>query len=104
MNVCPRLTEKGIARVEAHLARAELEALDDPLNSTMIARLKLGIRTMEDLNFYTHELKESALMTGGLGAREAHLATLQWQGISYVRGYEARLYAPEAYRLLNPHS
>jgi hypothetical protein len=81
-----------------------LRAVDDPLNRMMILRLRKGNKTPQDVNFYLHELKESALMNRGLAAREAHLATLRWQGISYVRGYEALLYAPEAHRLLNPNA
>ena len=48
-----------------------------------------------DINFYMHELKESAFMKRGLDVRSAHEATLQWQGISYKPGYEAQLYVKD---------
>jgi hypothetical protein len=65
----------------------------------MLGRLRAGETAVQDINFYMHELKESAAMarTGGYGtygARAAHLATLQWQGIPYAAGYESRLYHP----------
>jgi RHS repeat-associated protein len=91
-----RVTAKGILRIEGHLG--QLGALDDSVNAAMLGRLRAGETSAQDLNFYLHELKESAIMarTGGYGtyegARAAHLETLQWQGIPYVAGYESQLY------------
>jgi hypothetical protein len=102
LKLCQGVTAKGMARMLAHLSRPELQALDDPLNRIMVERLQNGKRAPEDLSFYLHELKESALMDRGMASREAHLATLRWQAIGYVRGYEVHLYSPEAYALLNP--
>jgi len=103
----PNVTGKGIARIEQHLSRPGLEdafgrsALQDPANAHMIERLRSGFRTDQDINFYMHELKESAIMNRGIAPRPAHLQTLEWQNIPYVRGYEKRLYAPDALKLFN---
>jgi hypothetical protein len=103
----PKVTEKGIARIEQHLSRPGLEdalgrpALQDPANALMIQRLRSGLRTDQDIAFYMHELKESALMNRGIAPRPAHLQTLEWQKIPYVRGYEKELYAPDAIKLFN---
>ncbi len=88
------VTEEGIQQIEQHLARPELNALNDPANQAMIARLRAGSTTPQDLNFYNHELYEKGLMDTGISARDAHMQTLQWQGIPYEPGYEAQLYHP----------
>ena len=91
-----RASDKGIQRIEGHLSRPELEgAISDPSNAAMIGRLKAGEMTPQDLRFYFHELRESTLMSRGIGARDAHLQTLEWQGIPYKAGYEAQLYHPD---------
>jgi hypothetical protein len=90
-----QVSEKGILRVEGHLSRPELNALSDPANAAMVQRLRSGQATPTDLRFYFHELKESAIMNRGAGARDAHLQTLEWQGIPYKAGYESQLYHPE---------
>lgn len=65
----------------------------------MLQRLRGGKATTHDTNFYLHELKESFLMNRrGLGARDAHLKTLEWQGIPYKAGYESQLYSPDVIR------
>jgi hypothetical protein len=83
------VTEAGLATVAKHLAQFG----HVPENAAMLQRLQTGMRTTQDLNFYVHELKEAALMAGGMADRAAHLATLKWQGIEYKAGYEAALYA-----------
>ncbi len=103
----PNVTGKGIVRIEQHLSRPGLEdafgrsALQDPANARMLERLRSGLRTDHDIAFYMHELKESALMNRGIAPRPAHLQTLKWQNIPYVRGYEKRLYSPDAIDLFN---
>lgn len=87
-----QVTEKGLARVESHLSQFG----DDAANTVMVQRLRAGQATQQDLNFYMHELKESAFMRQGLDARAAHGATLKWQGIPYKAGYEAQLYSKDA--------
>ncbi len=60
----------------------------------MINRLRAGNTAPQDLNFYNHELYESNFMDQGIGARDAHLQTLQWQEIPYEPGYESQPYHP----------
>lgn len=68
---------------------------------TTHSRLRAGQTTTQDINFYMHELKESAVFRRTSGAdayetaRAAHMETLEWQGIEYAPGYESQLYAPE---------
>jgi hypothetical protein len=85
------VTESGLATVEAHLARFGA----DEANAAMVTRLRSGLRTEHDIAFYRHEIYESSLMRSGMEARAAHLNTLEWQGIPYVKGYEQRLYHPD---------
>lgn len=87
-----QVTEKGLARIEGHLSQFG----DDAANAVMLQRLRTGQATQQDLNFYMHELKESAFMRQGVDARAAHEATLKWQGIPYKPGYEAQLYSKDA--------
>jgi hypothetical protein len=86
----------GLAEIEAHLTK--LSALNDPPNAAMLTRLRAGETSIQDLNFYAHELIESGLMQGGMDARAAHLETLQRQGIPYIPGYESQLYQPDVIR------
>ena len=64
----------------------------------MLQRLRAGEATTHDQTFYMHELKESAVMNRGVGPRDAHLQTLEWQGIPYRAGYESQPYHPEVVR------
>ena len=82
-----------IQRIEEHLAR--LDALDDPANAAMLERLRKGCDTPVDRRFIDHELREADLMDSGLDARDAHLQTLEEQGIPYEPAYEAELYHPD---------
>jgi hypothetical protein len=88
-----QISPDGITRIEEHLARPELDG-DNPPNQEMIARLRAGETSTQDINFYQHELHEADLMDQGMEARAAHLQTLGWQGIPYEPGYERQLYAP----------
>lgn len=92
----PRVTEKGLTRIESHLDN--LGALGDDANQAMLARLRSGQTTTHDINFYMHELKESARMRAGLDYDAAHKATLQWQGIPYNAASPAQLYHPDVIR------
>jgi uncharacterized protein RhaS with RHS repeats len=87
-----QVTEKGLARIEAHLSQFG----DIPENTVMINRLRSSELTKVDQNFYLHELKESSIMKRGIDYNSAHRATLEWQSIEYKRGYEAQLYHPDA--------
>mgnify|MGYP002351354456 CR=1 FL=1 len=62
-----KVTDKGIARVEGHLK--SIDALNEPANAAMIDRLKAGMTSPQDINFYMHELKESAFMRQSLDPR-----------------------------------
>jgi hypothetical protein len=64
----------------------------------MIERLRAGFTDPQDLNFYEHETIESNFVNNGLGVRDAHLQTLQQQGIPYEPGYESQLYHPTVIR------
>ena len=94
----PKVTTKGIDRVEQHLAQFGAE----PQNQAMVARLRAGETSTHDITFYMHELKESAIMGRTRSAysevydwqRAAHLETLQWQKIPYAPGYESQIYHP----------
>jgi hypothetical protein len=88
------ITEEGIARIEQHLSQFG----PDPANQAMIARLKAGGATAQDMAFYMHELHEADLMAQGLDAEAAHLETLKWQGIEYKPGYESNIYHPDVIR------
>lgn len=92
----PRITETGIQRIEGHLGN--LGALDDGANQAMLGRLRAGQTGPQDINFYMHELKESARMKAGLDYNAAHQATLQWQGIPYNAASPAQLYHPDVIR------
>ena len=70
-----------------------MDALESfPPNVAMLQRLKDGLASPEDINFYQHEMIEAELMAEGLDARAAHLRTLERQGVAYEPGYEAQLY------------
>jgi hypothetical protein len=73
----------------------------------MLGRLQAGFTDTQDLNFYEHETIESGIFNqlnpGNLSpeseefqnlAEQAHLQTLQQQGIPYAPGFQAQLYHP----------
>jgi RHS repeat-associated protein len=112
-----RITPTGVDVVERHLARFG----DDPANTAMLQRLRdIGsgrtAPTAEDLNFYTHELREfvryrasgfrEGLPESSDAARElwlrSHVPTLLEYGLP-IRSVEneALLYHPDAARLLH---
>jgi hypothetical protein len=81
-----QVTEKGLARVESHLD-AVLKHEDLPISFQagergMLERLRQGNLERQDVEFYMHELKESATFrsTGDLGA--AHQRAIQWRGVT----------------------
>ncbi len=84
-------SQEGIATLEKHLERFGA----NPENEAMLERIKNGLATAWDINFYNHELIEAQHLAEGLSEREAHIFTLEQQGITYEPGYEAYLYAPE---------
>jgi hypothetical protein len=83
-NSTVQVTEKGLARVESHLdavlKHEDLPASFQAGERGMLERLRQGNLERQDVEFYMHELKESATFrtTGDLGA--AHQRALQWRG------------------------
>jgi len=82
-----------IPEIERHLDR--LGALDHPPNERMLQRLEDGFDSPWDRNFAEHELIESGLMDNGLSPPDAHLGTLELQGIPYEPGFQRYLYDPD---------
>lgn len=92
------VTEAGITRIESHLNAIEVDsyALKDPGNAAMISRLRSGSNSPYDMNFYLHELKESAVYArNGQNYTNAHQETLQWQAIPDTAEGTAQIYHPE---------
>ncbi|MEM9168110.1 MAG: RHS repeat-associated core domain-containing protein [Pseudomonadota bacterium] len=88
------VSNRGIDAVEGYLR--SIDALDFAPNVAMIERLKSGERTVQDLNFYQHELIEAGVVNRlGLDVEAAHLETLKLQGIEYAPGFQADIYAPD---------
>ena len=92
--------------MEQHLNNLDALA-DNPPNQAMLDRLNAGFTDPQDLTFYEHETIESGIFSdlnpGGLDtqseefqslARQAHLQTLEQQGIPYEAGYESQIYHP----------
>ena len=100
-----RVTPRGVENVEVHLERFG----SDPANQVMIERLRSIARaeieaTPQDLNFYTHELRESVRYRRlgwpsgdpGYGVwNNAHTATLEDYGLS-EQSVPHPLYHPDA--------
>jgi RHS repeat-associated protein len=96
-------SREGLIEVSQHLSTFGT----DEANAAMYSRLTSAFESGQpltgvDATFYQHELIESGLMDAGMGAREAHLSTLEIQGIPYQKGYESLLYSPEAMKFFNP--
>jgi antitoxin component HigA of HigAB toxin-antitoxin module len=74
----PVITPKGLERIEAHLDQILLhQNVPKELQigeRTMLSRLRSGNRTSQDIEFYLHELKESAMFrqTGNLSFSHEH--------------------------------
>lgn len=90
-----------VASIDSHLGK--LNSLDEPANRAILQRLQNSNIGEFELRYYEHELIEIRIMqSSGQGygyesARQAHLRTLQIQGIDYIRGYEIHLYGPDIY-------
>jgi hypothetical protein len=84
------VTERGLARLEQHLAQFGAS----PENAAMIQRLRAALAsggriTGADASFYLHEIYESAMMNRGLPYRFAH-------------GYALELYGASAFSVYHP--
>jgi hypothetical protein len=73
------VTERGLARLEQHLARFD----PDPANAAMVQRLRDALANNggrvrgADASFYLHEIYESTLMNRGMPYHWAH--GLRWR-------------------------
>jgi filamentous hemagglutinin len=89
------VTERGLARLEQHLARFD----PDPANAAMVQRLRDALANnggrvrSADASFYLHEIYESTLMNRGMPYHWAHRAALERYGVSAYS-----LYHPEVIR------
>ena len=85
------VTKEGLAQVEGHLGQFGPYGP----NEAMVGRLQGALAAGEPISgadavFYTHELTESELMSGGMSYEEAHAAALAKYGVSPFA-----VYAPE---------
>jgi hypothetical protein len=96
-------TRGGLIAISEHLSQFGPDAANSLMYSRLAGAFERGeALTGVDAAFYEHELIEAGLMDAGMAAREAHLETLQIQGLTYARGVEYSLYTPEAIKLFNP--
>jgi hypothetical protein len=81
-----RVTSSGLARVEGHLDAVLVDQQIPRVVQTgeraMLERLRSGHATPQDIEFYLHELKESAIFRRTGDLRHAHDAALRWRGVS----------------------
>jgi RHS repeat-associated protein len=99
-----KVTAKGIRRIEKHLTGTPGLTPGRP-EFHMVKRLKAGERSMYDLRFYQHELKESRLVKQTLrlysdpvdAVRDAHHRTLRRYSL-YRSDSENWLFHPETLR------
>jgi len=92
-----KITKNGISKVEQHLATMDF----DVANQVMVARLKQIEQgtlkaTIQDVNFYKHELLEKSYVAKGMSYEAAHVKALAKEGIKYEKGYQSLLYTDEA--------
>ncbi len=94
------ITPEGLRIIRNHLSRSELDF--DYANEVMIRRLEQIIKgeltpTKQDLNFYTHEIRENYLMNNhGKSYKEAHEQSLLDYNINYKKGFDSQLYTKDA--------
>ncbi len=88
----PNITEKGLLRVESHLDDVLKNQFSDLPRSTglkfqagersMLERLRSGATSSQDIEFYMHELKESARFRATGNLMDAHNSAIQWRGVT----------------------
>ncbi len=82
----PRITEALLSRIERHLdAILELQDLPPMLQAgerAMLARLRAGNTTRQDIEFYLHELIESANLRRTADLKKAHEAALKFRRVT----------------------
>ncbi len=89
-----RITEKGLVRIEAHLDEVLKNQLPEFSRAdqlrlqagerAMLDRLRLGATTRQDVEFYFHELKESARFGATGDLMGSHRAALQSRGVTFL--------------------
>lgn len=93
----PRITEELLNRVEEHLdAILEQQALPLLMQAgerAMLARLRSGSTTRQDIEFYLHELIEAAKFRRMGDLKKAHQEALQFRGVT-----ERDLFHPDVIR------
>jgi RHS repeat-associated protein len=88
----PRVTDKGLARVEAHLDDVLKDQFPEFSRADqlkfqagergMLERLRSGSATPQDIEFYLHELKESARFRATGDLMSSHNSALEWRGVT----------------------
>jgi hypothetical protein len=90
----PRITEKLLNRIETHLDDIlELQDLPPILQSgerAMLNRLRSGYTTEQDIEFYVHELIESAIFRRTGNLKQAHQNAIRLRRIG-----ERQLFHPD---------
>lgn len=90
-------TPEGIGQIETYLT--EIDGMSFRPNEQMLNRIKSGEMSIQDQNFYIHEIYESNLYYGGMkDVAVAHLRTLEHQGIPYNSTFQLQLYHPSVIR------
>jgi hypothetical protein len=106
----PRITEKGLSRVESHLDSVLNDQFSDLPRKTqlkcqaweraMLERLRSGATSSQDIEFYMHELKESALFRASGDLQNAHVEALKWRDIGLSsKESQPMLFHPEVLQL-----
>ena len=79
------VTDKGLNRVVNHLddvfKREGLETWEQLGERGMVERLRQGMGSKHDIEFYMHELKESAILKRTNDLRKAHQDALKWRNV-----------------------
>jgi hypothetical protein len=79
-----RVTASGLTRVEAHLdavlVNQQIPRVIQTGERAMLERLRSGLATPQDIEFYLHELKESAIFRRTGDLPYAHAEALRWRG------------------------
>ena len=98
-----RVTEKGLARVEQHLDDVITHEMSDLPRAFalrlqagergMVQGLRSGERSSHHMEFYVHELKESAIFRSTKDLPGAHQKALRWRGVT-----ERDLFHPDVVR------
>ena len=82
----PIITQQGLNRIEQHLDQIlENQKLPIELQAgerSMLQRLRLENKTPQDIEFYLHELKESAIFRRTNDLSLSHRNALEWRNVT----------------------